>query len=156
MKQTRVYILVITCIMLQGINATNKLITSLEVTRNRVQVEINEEFKTTYLTSDFFAEYEDPVDLTELDYEIVTMPFIMNVISLVWISGKDYDIDSMEEELYYSLEKIKEIFKVMHPKTSWNGKLIPKKLVSLSSKYKKTKAKALLFSGGLDSTSSLF
>ena len=110
------------------------------------------------MLDDFFARYDADVDLTQLDYSIQIMPFIMNVISIVWISGKDYIIESMDEELFASMEKVKEVFKRMYPRTKWNGNLIPRKLVKNTYKHTQSKNEkerlALLFSGGLDSTTS--
>ncbi len=80
----------------------------------------------------------------------------MNVISLVWISGKDYEIDQMDRQVYNSLKELKKIFKIMHPDTPWTGRLIPKKLIDHQPIPASDKI-ALLFSGGVDSTtSSLF
>jgi hypothetical protein len=87
------------------------------------------------------------------------MPFIMNVVSIVWISGKDYYIDEMDAQLYASLKTVKEIMKQLYPKTKWQGRLIPRKLVDVPSHFTKENNDhvALLFSGGLDSvTSSLY
>ena len=142
-------------VSLKADEAKIDLINSVTVHKNELHISINKEFKKKYLTSDFFAEYDDDVDLTELDYSIQIMPFIMNVVSIVWISGKDYYIESMDEELYYSLEKVKQVFKRMYKKTSWKGRLIPRNLVKNTYKhpYDSTRM-ALLFSGGLDSTAS--
>lgn len=135
------------------------LIESVSVDKNELRITINKEFKKKYLLDDFFAEYDDDIDLAQLDYSIQIMPFIMNVVSIVWISGKEYCIESMDEELYASLEKVKEVLKRMFTRTEWNGRLIPKKLIRNTFKYPKASCKncmALLFSGGLDSTASSF
>lgn len=133
------------------------LIEHLRVHKNRLDVVINKEFKQAYLREDFFVEYDDDVDLEKLDASLVSLPFIMNVISLVWISGNDYYIDSLDQEVYESLERIKKIFTVFYPKTGWNGRLIPRKLVRNKTPINTDSDHiALLFSGGVDSTSSSF
>lgn len=139
-------------------NGEVDLIDNVTVDKNEISIAINKEFRKKYLLADFFAKYDADIDLTSLDYSIQIMPFIMNVVSIVWISGHTYYIDSMDAELYASLEKIKEVFKRMYKKTRWTGKLIPRKLVKNSYKYPKNEGTriALLFSGGLDSTTSSF
>lgn len=134
------------------------LIEQIMVRRNRLEVVVNKEFKQAYLHEDFFVEYDEDIDLEKLDYSLVTLPFIMNVISLVWISGKDYYIDSMDHEVYHSLGRIKKIFKIFYPETSWNGRLIPRKIVKNDPLIVSEDAEriALLFSGGVDSISSSF
>ena len=159
-----IYYLVVSSLISISLHASKQpipLIEKVNVTKNRVEITINKDFKKAYLKSDFFVEYDKDVDLTKFDYSITTLPFIMNVISLVWISGKDYQVDSMDAEIYESLERIKKIFKVMYPKTTWNGRLIPQKFVTHPAhRYAKPAPQdtmALLFSGGLDSTvSSLY
>ncbi len=134
------------------------LIDAVTVNKNEISITVNKEFRRKYLLADFFAKYENDIDLTQLDYSIQIMPFIMNVVSIVWISGKDYYIESMDEELFGSLEKVKEVFKRMYKRTHWNGRLIPRKLVKNTYKHANKKdgkeRMALLFSGGLDSTAS--
>lgn len=134
------------------------LIDSVTVDKNELRITINKQFRKRYLLDNFFAKYDNDVDLTQLDYSIQIMPCIMNLVSIVWISGKDYYIESMDEELYHSLEKVKEVFKRMYKKTRWNGRLIPRKLVkntfNHTFKPDEKERMALLFSGGLDSTTS--
>ena len=127
------------------------LIEQLTVTKHRIEVTVNREFKETYLKDNFFVEYDSSIDLSLFDYSIVSLPFVMQVVTTVWASNKDYDIDEMNEEVYASLEKIKRVFQIFYPKTSWNGRLIPKKLTKYTAKNH-SPLKALLFSGGLDST----
>ena len=113
-------------------NSNNNLIEEIRFPKkNRMEVRINKAFKDAYLRDNFFVEYEDEdIDLTKLDYTIVTVPFLMNVMSLVWVSGKDYYIEAMDQELYDSLERIKTLFKLWYPCTEWNGRLIPHSFVS--------------------------
>lgn len=132
------------------------LFDSVLVDRNRMVIEINKEFKRKYLTADFFAEYDSRIDLSKLDRSIQIMPCLMNLISIVWISGKTYYVDSLDKELYASLKTVKKVFKKLYPRTAWKGKLIPRTLVTNTFTPKKDTKKrvALLFSGGVDSTAS--
>ncbi|MBA3752182.1 hypothetical protein H0X06_05340 [Candidatus Dependentiae bacterium] len=132
---------------------SSELFESVRVEKNKVTVVINKKFKNKFLRSDFFVEYDNDVDLSALDYSLVTMPCLMNVISLVWISGENYYIHSMDRDLYQSLQRIKKLFVTIYPKTRWNGNLIPRKIVVNSmSRVVTPDNYALLFSGGLDST----
>ncbi len=132
------------------------LIENLTVHKNKLSVTINKNFKKRYLKSDFFVEYDEDINLEQFDYSIQSLPFIMNVISLIWISGEDYQVAEMDVEVYHSLERIKKVFEIMYPKTPWKGRLIAKKLVAHQPQTKTSKRSALLFSGGLDSTVSSF
>ena len=161
MQALRNYLALISLLFLNSFTLANdkhfpSLIESVNITKHRVEIIVNKDFKQKYLLDNFFAEYDEDIDLTKLDHSIVIMPFIMNVISIIWTSGKTYYIDSMDEELYHSLELIRRIFSLMYPDTPWNGQLLSRKLVKnrfpnhVTSKPSDTYI-ALLYSGGLDS-----
>lgn len=133
------------------------LIVSVKITPKRLEVELNSELKPTYFKNDFFAIYDDEeIDLTKLDSSIALLPFLLNVVTVVWISGRTYQIDTMDEDIYYSLTKIKKVFERLYPKTSWDGNIVPKKLIKnrVDNLQDPEKNIALLYSAGLDSTSS--
>lgn len=134
--------------------SASDLIQTLEIHKNQLKVQVNEAFKTRFLRDDFFAEYDDDIDLQLLDNSIVVLPFILNVMPAIWISGREWTIDSIDEDIYYSLEKVKKIYERMYPKTSWLGKLTPRKVVKnqpIGPLKNPDENRALLYSGGVDS-----
>ncbi len=127
-----------------------QLIESVQVNHNILNIQVNKAFKKEYLESDFFVKYESDINLEQFDYSITTMPFILNVISLVWISGKTYYVDEMDAELHESLKRVKKVFNTMYPNTSWEGELKVGRLIKHTIPRDSSKT-ALLFSGGIDS-----
>lgn len=136
-----------------------KLISSLHTTKNSITIKANPTFKEQYLLEDFFIEYFDPaIAIHDMNYSIITLPFILNVISIVWLSGQTYYVDEMDSQLYYSLQKIRRVFQILYPGTQWNGTLEAHRLVDNPfplATSDDTHA-ALLFSYGLDSLYSSF
>jgi hypothetical protein len=133
------------------------IIKSVVLEGQKVTIQVEDTFKKRFLRDDFFVEYEQDIDLSTMDESILTLPFILNVISIIWSSGEDYYIEKMDKDMYHSLILIKRVVRRLYPKTSWEGRLIPRTLVTNSSPVLlKDPAKefALFFSGGLDSTSS--
>jgi hypothetical protein len=154
MKNT-LYGFLLLLINLQPSLSADDLITELVVNKNSLRVRVHEDFKKKYLTGDFFVEYEADLLLDQFDYSVLSMPFVMNVISIVWISGETFWVEEMDLELCESLERVKKVFKTMYPKTSWNGELKARKLVTHTRQFPEDAHKtALLFSGGVDSVSS--
>lgn len=160
MKHAFSYSLLICSIMLPFVQAQQELITSLTVQGSSMRCTINPEIKNAYLTDDFFVEYEEDIPLESMKYEIVTMPVVLNLFSLVWFSGKNYYVDSMDSDVFESLEKLKQMFKFLYPECPWSGSIIPRKLVYLAPAFldirTESSCRAMLFSGGLDSNSSFF
>ncbi len=105
------------------------LIEKISVKGNKLTITPHSRFKKQYLKDTFFAEYETDINLEQFEYSVLSLPFIMNVISIVWISGDTYVVDEMDGELYESLKRIKRVFQTMYPRTSWDGELIPLTLV---------------------------
>ncbi len=127
------------------------------INKNKIVVKANQSFSRQFIKEDFFVEYDKSIDLTKLDESIVTIPFILSIIPIVWVSNKIYSIKVMDKDLYYSLQEVKKVFRIFYPEQKWAGELIPQKLVtntvtSLTTPDKPTLA--ILFSGGLDSVDS--
>lgn len=133
------------------------LIKTLTITKNGISIEVDPEFKADYLKSNFFIEYLDnTIDLRQIDSSLLVMPFIMNVISIIWFSGKTYIVDALDEDLARSLCIIRQVFRLIYPNVSWDGQVIAKKLVKNSIVTPSELANdrptfAMMFSGGLDS-----
>ena len=66
------------------------LVENLEVTKYQITVTPSAVLKPYYLKSDFFVIYEDDIGLEEMDFSIVSIPFVMAVIPIVWVSGKKF------------------------------------------------------------------
>ncbi len=153
MKKALVLVFVmVVCSLFASKREVAPLIRSVRLSKDKKSMKVmaHPEFSKNYLRWDFFVAYHE-VDLTKLDYTIVTAPFIMNVISAVLISGDTYSVEAMDEELFYSIKKLKEVFKVMFPKKIWDGELIPEKLVKNTLSLSPDSEMAVLFSNGLDS-----
>lgn len=139
---------------LNSLAREHRLIHDIKIENQKITYFLNKKFHAKYLRENLYVEYENDIELSQLDYTILTMPLIMNTIGIIWISNKEYSIPVMDEELYYSLKTVKEVFKRFYPYTRFDGELIPKKLVNNSS-FWHTHAwqdgVALPFSHGLDS-----
>ncbi|MDB2613989.1 hypothetical protein N9Y92_02385 [Chlamydiales bacterium] len=119
-----------------------------------VRFKLPKGFYGKYIREDYQIVFPKEANLKEIPSSIVDIPLIMNVISMVWISGNQYTIEEMDEDLYYSLIKVKKFFNRYHQNTKWNGELIPKRLIKNRSTITSLKP-AALFTGGVDSTATL-
>jgi len=134
------------------------LIERLVFSNNNIMVKVDTTFAQEFLKTDiFFAEYDESIDLSQLDETVLSIPFIMAVIPIVWASDRSWFIESMDQDLYHSLLNIKKVFKLFYPSMAWDGELVPQRLV----KNRPVKQPdgcatdvALLFSGGLDAVCS--
>lgn len=131
------------------------LIAKLSVTKNTIKIIPGKHFKK-YLNDDpYLIEYHDPdIDLRKFDKSILIMPFIFDVLSTIFISGETYYVGSLDSEICKSLERFRIAFKIMYPKTKWEGRLICRKKIDHTFQFDPDRV-LTLFSGGIDSTYSL-
>lgn len=131
--------------------ATEKLLRVTLIEKNTVCFHLSADFSRRYVRQSLRLSYPQEIDLKNLPQSIVNIPLITNVIAVIWLSGKTYSIEEMDEDLYFSLIKIKTFFKRFFYNTSWEGELKPERLVKNTPPVIYARA-AALFTGGLDST----
>ena len=140
---------------LSRVGAAEPLIRTKTIQNNSVYFRLSAEFTKKYVRESLHLSYPQEVDLNNLPPSIVDIPLITNAIAVIWLSGKEYTIEEMDEDLYYSLVKIKTFFKRFFYNTSWEGELKPERLVK-NIPPKINSRSAALFTGGLDSTTTVF
>lgn len=135
------------------------LIQNIEITPHTLRFTLDPELHNKYFWENFYVTYHDDVGLLDLDYSIITMPLLLNIYSIVLISGNDYYIDEMDKDLYHSLLIVAKALKRLYPHTAWKGRLIPRRLVNNRKLIKKPSTSigmAMPFSHGLDSICTSF
>ena len=139
---------------------TSNLIDKIERSTDTVTYYFNKELKKGgYVCKDSYTvSYYHSVNLLELNESLIAVPFITAFAPIVWLSNKDFTINEMDEDLYLSLIKIKKVFKFFWPYKSWEGNIVPSKLVKnkVLIKNEFSTDRALMFSHGLDAVSSAF
>ncbi|MGE0009521.1 MAG: hypothetical protein AB7F19_03185 [Candidatus Babeliales bacterium] len=135
------------------------LIHKIEITSHTLRFTLDPELHKKYLWEDFYVTYHDELGLDTLDYSIITMPILLNVFSIILISGQEYYVKEIDKDLYHSLSIVQEALKRLYPHTEWKGRLTAKKVVDnskLIKKDSKTIDMAMPFSHGLDSICTSF
>ena len=152
--QTYKFICLFICIFIQ-LDASESLIKSKMINHHSVRFYLSNEFSKKYVRQPLTLTYPQEVNLEMLPSTIVEVPLITNVIAAIWLSGNEYTIEEMDEDLYYSLIKIKSFFQRFFYNTSWKGELKPKRLIKNIPPQINSQS-AALFTGGLDSTTTVF
>ena len=93
MKKYLLLLFVVCTVFFIPISAHPNFIESCKIiNKNRIVVKANQSFSRQFIKEDFFAEYDKSIDLTKLDKSIVTIPFILSIIPVVWVSNKSHRI----------------------------------------------------------------
>ncbi len=136
-----------------GFFIRDSLVSDIKVTDKKVEIFPGDTLKNI-VRKELTIEYEGlDVDLRELDFSILTVPYILNVAPVIWAMGLKCRIYSMDEVFVESLEVIKNGFKKLYPALNWDGEIIPERVVkNLLPEARGNHREVLFFSGGFDST----
>lgn len=107
-------------------------------------------FDTKY---QFYYEYMFDIDCSLIPDSILNVPFVMNIMPLIWISNSVLQVKVLDRQFYDCLENIKQGFQKVYPKVNFSGKLLVDKLEDNS--YLTYGKSTIFFTGGVDATASL-
>lgn len=100
----------------------------------------------------FYAHYYD--DISNVPKEIAVIPFVANVLPIIWLTDSELVIDGLEKEYADSIDSTKKSFNSMYKTDIFKGKVTVGKRVKITSS-EKSKNVSVFYSGGVDSASSL-
>lgn len=93
-----------------------------------------------------FLEYN--YDISDIPKSILAIPFISNVIPLIWITGATLRVDELDNSFHECLDSVKVAYQEMFPNIRFNGAIVVGDIVTNT--YIREHEAACLFSGGLD------
>jgi len=116
----------------------------------RSRITVSRDLEKYFRRYDFFSRYDaNIVD----NSSILDIPALSIVLPLAWITGADVYVDELDRRFAESMDAVHRDYKRMYPNLPFTTRLVADKLVDNNYESNST---ALLFSGGLDSTYSLF
>ncbi len=131
------------------------LIEEVLLLSDRIDIKINSIlFKKGYVLDDFYLKVEN-TNLEEIPHDILMVPFILNIVPVIWISGLKFEIESIDGKLAESLVDLKKALQEMYPNVKWDGELKAKQTTMLECPVIDNSC-VMLFSGGLDSVATSY
>lgn len=105
-----------------------------------------------YFTSiPFKIEYPDCVE--EVPDSIASIPFVCNVLPIVWLNNAKLTIPELDKTFYESIPNFKQGYINMFPEADFRGNVVVDRVVE--NHYPNTGKAAMFYSGGLDSAQTL-
>lgn len=129
-------------------------VSKITIDKNRLNVDfiVSDNLKIYFNEFSFWAAYSE--DISNTPESIAVIPFICNVLPLVWRTGSILSLDNIDMDFFNNINKIKEGFLAMFPKLQFNGNIFASKFEN--NKINDNSAKvACLFSGGVDAFATL-
>jgi len=137
----------------QNTNKNKKIIfVSSKLSSNKIKshITVSNNLKKYFNNYKFFVSYDE--DVIE-NNSILNIPVLSRILPLAWITGSDVYVNELDETYIKSMILLQQEYKKMYPKGPFQTKLVVKKLIKNKGTPNKS---ALLFSGGIDSTYSLY
>lgn len=100
----------------------------------------------------FWIQYEIdevPLDLTGVPRGIIAVPFVCNILPIVWLADAELHISELDKSFFQSIEKFKQGYVEMYPDTHFGGIIKCENIRSYESTLENRSA--VFFSGGVDS-----
>ena len=117
----------------------------------RSRITVSKDLRKYFKHFEFWSRYDAEIFANS---SILNIPVLSIVLPLAWVTGADVHVRELDRGFAKSAEAVHRDYKRMYPKLPFRTKLVAHRLVD--NKYESKGDVALLFSGGLDSTYSLF
>lgn len=114
------------------------------------RITVSRDLEKYFRRFDFFSCYDAEITANS---SILDIPLLSVVLPAAWITGADVHVSELDRTFAKSMDAVHHDYKRMYPNLPFTTRLVVDRLVD--NKYA-SKDTALLFSGGLDSTYSLF
>lgn len=103
---------------------------------------------------EYWIEYDENIE--SVPKSIAIIPFVCNVLPIVWVADAELYVPEIDEDFLLSLEKTKKAYIDMYPDIGFKGKLSAGKVIKNEKLFHNKKRKATaFFSGGVDSWATL-
>lgn len=106
-----------------------------------------------YFTSDRTFEVEYSEDISTVPKSILIIPFVCNVLPIVWLTDSVLELPELDREFYEAIPNILDGYRKMSPMLNFKGNVKVHELEDNS--YEPTNDVAALFSGGVDAFATL-
>lgn len=122
--------------------------------QNRVDVDfsVGEGLREFFTGEPFFYEYNE--DISDAPNAIAVIPFVTNVLPIIWLFNADLYLPELDKSFYECVEKVKLGYISMYPEADFSGgRLHVDSIIDCS--YKPSGKCTAFFSGGLDAVHTL-
>ncbi|MGH9921870.1 MAG: hypothetical protein ACRD38_03875, partial [Nitrososphaerales archaeon] len=114
-----------------------------------VKLDFSAKIKKYFFKDTLVIEYDKNIE--DVDRSLLGIPPLFVIAPVAWATGADIYLEILDQTCLTSLEKIRQVFKKLYPKFSFSGGIYVENIIN---NQFNNRQKALLFSGGVDSTTS--
>jgi len=128
-------------------------VTGIIIQEERIEInyKVKGKIKKYFRENTYWMEFQE--NMIEIPYGISIIPFLGDILPLIWVTDTKLVIDEIDKTFYESIEDIKKGYIDMYPEMDFLGELQVNKIIDYS--YNPVKESCQFFSGGVDSVMTL-
>lgn len=111
---------------------------------------ISDGYEEIFTDKPFIIEY--PENIESVPDSIAAVPFVANVIPIIWLTDGTLRVKNLDKDFYDCLDEVKTGYETMFPESTFTGNLIVDNIIPCDSA---TDGSVVFFSGGLDAVQTL-
>lgn len=116
-----------------------------------IEFAVGDELKQYFKTNIFQIDYS--VDILDVPYGLAVIPFVCNVLPIVWLTDATLYLDELDEDFYNCIQELKKGYEEIYPSLNFNGSIICK--ATLYEKGNNNTKSLCFFSGGVDAVATM-
>lgn len=109
---------------------------------------IDDALKTYFFDKELIIEY--PESIESVPAAVLAVPFVANVLPIVWLTDSELIIDELDSSFYNCIPNLKKGYETMFPESTFGGTITVNRIVNCDRPSKPGRC-AMFYSGGLDS-----
>lgn len=131
-------------------------IKGIECSGNEVKIEfdVSEDLKK-FFSEECLMKITYTVDVSFTPYSIAVIPFLCNVLPIIWLTDSKIYVDELDKTFFENIENIKQGYRDMYPMYNFSGAVIVDKIMENTEQVDSLRT-AMFFSGGVDAYTSLY
>ena len=108
----------------------NIKVEKVNIKENIIQVDytVSEDLQKFFnMENKFKIQYGENIE--DVPEEIAIIPFVSNVLPIIWLTNSTLEIERLDENYFKSIEETRKAFQNIYKDAKFEGKIIVKKLV---------------------------
>lgn len=129
------------------------ILQKIEKSRNTLTYDfsVSEGLEKYFSGKPFIIEY--PMDLTEIPFGILTVPFVCSVLPIIWLTNSRLVLPALDRAFYECIPCVKQGYETMFPESTFAGEICVENIAECDRPAEG--GSVAFFSGGLDATQTL-
>ena len=106
---------------------------TIESNKLKVDFVVSDNLKKFFNDNTFWVYYSE--DISDTPKSIAVIPFVCNVLPIIWLTDSNLIIDDVDANFYYNIPYIKNGYINMYPMFNFGGQIIIQNKILLYSNY---------------------